>query len=143
MSTAELTARELATRFYQAFDAGDVDGVLSVFSEDLETTDPGMGTVQGHGPFRDYIETLKRAVPDALALIESIHDAGDVIVVEGRFAGTFTGPLSSPDGDMPPTGARVDLRFADVSRAQGGKIISYHTYYDQLGLLTQLGIMEA
>jgi ketosteroid isomerase-like protein len=89
MSTAELTARELATRFYQAF------------------------------------------------------DAGDVIVVEGRFAGTFTGPLVSPDGEIAPTGATVDLRFADVSRAHGGKIISYHTYYDQLGLLTQLGIMEA
>ena len=142
MSAAELTATELAARFYQAFDAGDIDGVLSVCSEDLETTDPGMGTVHGHGPFREYIETLKRAVPDARAVIDGIHDAGDVIVVEGRFAGTFTGPLSSPDGDIPPTGATVDLRFADVSRAHGGKIISYHTYYDQLGLLTQLGIME-
>lgn len=65
MSTTGLTARESATRFYEAFDAGDVDAVLSVFSDELETTDPGMGTVHGHGPFREYIETLKRAVPDA------------------------------------------------------------------------------
>jgi ketosteroid isomerase-like protein len=143
MSTAELTARELATRFYQAFDAGDIEAVLSVFSKELETIDPGMGTVHGHGPFREYIETLKRAVPDARAVIDGIYDAGDVIVAEGRFAGTFTGPLVTPDGEIAPTGATVDLRFADVSRAHGGKIISYHTYYDQLGLLTQLGIMEA
>jgi ketosteroid isomerase-like protein len=40
-----------------------------------------------------------------------------------------------------PTGASVDLRFADFSRVQDGKIVSYHTYYDQLGLLTQLGLM--
>ncbi len=26
-------------------------------------------------------------------------------------------------------------------RIQDGKIVSYHTYYDQLGLLTQLGLM--
>ena len=142
MTTAELTARELASRFYTAFDAGDVDAVLSVFSEDLETTDPGMGTVHGHGPFREYIETLKRAVPDARAVIEDVHDAGDVVVVEGRFAGTFTGPLAGPDGDIEPTGATVDLRFADVSRARDGKIVSYHTYYDQVGLLTQMGLME-
>lgn len=142
MTTAELTARELASRFYTAFDAGDVDAVLSVFSEDLETTDPGMGTVHGHGPFREYIETLKRAVPDACAVIEDVHDAGDVVVVEGRFAGTFTGPLAGPDGDIEPTGATVDLRFADVSRARDGKIVSYHTYYDQVGLLTQMGLME-
>jgi ketosteroid isomerase-like protein len=35
----------------------------------------------------------------------------------------------------------VDLRFADFSRVQDGKIVSYHTFYDQLGLLTQLGLM--
>jgi len=117
--------------------------VLSVFSDELETTDPGMGTVHGHGPFREYIETLKRAVPDARAVIEGMYDNGDVVVVEGRFAGTFTGPLASPDGDIDPTGATVDLRFADVSRARDGKIVSYHTYYDQLGLLTQLGVMDS
>jgi steroid delta-isomerase-like uncharacterized protein len=142
VSTAGVTARELVTRFYEAFDAGDVDAVLSVFSDELETTDPGMGTVHGHGPFREYIETLKRAVPDARAVIDRMYDDGDVVVVEGRFAGTFTGPLASPDGDIDPTGATVDLRFADVSRARDGKIVSYHTYYDQLGLLTQLGVME-
>jgi ketosteroid isomerase-like protein len=35
----------------------------------------------------------------------------------------------------------VELCFADVSRVADGKIISYHTYDDQLGLLTQLGLM--
>ena len=141
MNTTEPGAKELATRFYEAFDAGDVDAVLSVFADDLETTDPGMGTVHGHGPVREYIETLKRAVPDARAVIGGMYAAGDVVVVEGRFAGTFTGPLAGPDGDIQPTGATVDLPFADVSRTRDGKIVSYHTYYDQLGLLTQLGVM--
>ena len=102
-----------------------------------------MGTVQGLEPFREYLETLKRALPDAAAIIDTFHEAGDVIVVEGRFVGTFTGPLAGPDGDTEPTGASVDLRFADVSRVEGGAIVSYHTYYDQLSLLTQLGLMES
>jgi ketosteroid isomerase-like protein len=143
VSTRKLTTRELATRFYESFDAGDINAVLSVFSEDLETTDPGMGTVHGLGPFREYIETLKRGVPDARAVIDHMYDANDAVIVEGRFVGTFTGPLASPDGDIEPTGASVDLRFADVSRARKGRIVSYHTYYDQLGLLTQLGVMQA
>jgi len=46
-----------------------------------------------------------------------------------------------PDGDIDPTGASVDLRFADISRVHDGRIVSYHTYYDQLGMLTQLGLM--
>jgi steroid delta-isomerase-like uncharacterized protein len=128
------------SRFYESFDRGDVEAALAVFSDDLETTDPGMGTVHGLQPFREYLETLKRAVPDARALIEAMYEAGEAVIVEGRFVGTHTGPLSGPDGDIQPTGASVDVRFADVSRVRDGKVVSYHTYYDQLGLLTQLGV---
>jgi predicted ester cyclase len=100
-----------------------------------------MGTVHGHEPFREYLEVFKRAMPDAHAIIENLFQAGDTVIVEGRFVGTHTGPLASPDGDLDPTGATVDLHFADVSRVHAAKIVSYHTYYDQLGMLTQLGLM--
>jgi len=135
------TPTQTAKRFYERFDAGDLDGILAVFSPELETTDPGMGTVHGLAPFREYLETLKRAMPDAQAVIEKTFEADDAVIVEGRFVGTFTGPLASPDGDVAPNGATVDLRFADVSCIRDGKIVSYHTYYDQLGMLTQLGLM--
>ena len=69
-----------------------------------------------------------------------MYVAGDAVIVEGRFVGTHTGPLAGPDGDIEPTGASVDLRFADVSRVRDGRIASYHTYYDQLGMLEQLGV---
>ena len=131
--------RELVARFYEDFDDGDIDAALAAFSEELETTDPGMGTVHGLGPFREYLETFKRAMPDARAVVEHTYEAGDTVIVEGRFVGTHTGPLAGPDGDLEPTGASVDLRFVDVSRVRDGMVVSYHTYYDQLGLLTQLG----
>ena len=83
---------------------------------------------------------MSSSTPDAQAVVEQVFETADTVIVEGRFVGTFSGPLATPDGDVPPTGARVDLRFADVSRVRGGKIVSYHTYYDQLGLLTQLGL---
>lgn len=137
----EETPTQTASRFYERFDGSDIGAMLSAFSPELETTDPGMGTLHGLGPFREYLETLKRAMPDARAVIEKIFEAGDTVIVEGRFTGTFTGPLASPEGDVAPNGAKVNLRFADVSRIRGGRIVSYHTYYDQLGMLTQLGLM--
>ena len=136
------SARELVSRFYDNFDRGDVEAALAVFSDHLETTDPGMGTVHGLPPFREYLETLKRAVPDARAVVEEMREAGDAVIVEGRFVGTHSGPLVGPDGTIEPSGAHIDLRFADFSRVRDGKIVSYHTYYDQLGLLTQLGALE-
>jgi len=132
----------LVLRFYEHFDSGDIDAALSLFSGEVEVTDPGMGTVHGLEPFREYLETLKRALPDAQAIVEQPYEANNSVIVEGRFVGTHTGPLATPDGDVEPSGARVDLRFADVSTVRDGKIASYHTYYDQLGLLTQLGLIS-
>ena len=45
--------REVVSRFYDNFDRGDIEAALAVFSDDLETTDPGMGTVHGLAPFRE------------------------------------------------------------------------------------------
>ena len=132
----------LVSQFYANFDSGDLDAAVSIFSDELETTDPGMGTVRGLPPFREYLETLKRAAPDARAEIDRMYEADGAAIVEGRFVGTFTGPLAGPDGDIAPTGASIDLKFADVSRVRGEQVVSYHTYYDQLGLLTQLGLMD-
>ena len=132
--------REIVLRFYEGFDLGDLDGALSVFSSLPGDDRPGDGTVHGLEPFREYLRTLKRAVPDARALVEQVHVAGEAVIVEGRFVCTHTGPLEGPDGDIPPSGGSIDLRFADVSRVLDGRIQSYRTYYDRLGLLTQMGV---
>jgi ketosteroid isomerase-like protein len=139
---SEGTGQDILHGFYRDFNAGDIVAAVSRFSEDLETIDPGMGTVHGIPPFTEYLETFKRAIPDATAIVLSTCDVGDAVVVEGRFVGTFTGPLATPDGDVDPTGAAVDLRFADITRVRNGKITSYHTYYDQLGMMTQLGLID-
>jgi ketosteroid isomerase-like protein len=141
MRMSESGSSSVVGGFYDDFNAGDIASAVARFAENLETTDPGMGTVEGIAPFREYLDTFKRAMPDARAVVEHLRDAGDTVVVEGRFVGTFTGPLATPDGDIDPTGASVDLRFADISRVADGKITAYHTYYDQLTLLTQLGLM--
>jgi steroid delta-isomerase-like uncharacterized protein len=138
-----MTPREVVGQFYELFSAGDVDGALSVCADDLEVIDPAMGQVHGLEAFREYLGTFKRAMPDARAIVENAAESGDTVAVEGRFTGTHTGPLATDDGDVEPTGAAVDLRFADISQVRNGKIVAYHTYYDQLGLLTQLGLMGA
>jgi steroid delta-isomerase-like uncharacterized protein len=133
--------QQIASQFYESFAAGDIDSALAVFADHLETVDPGMGTVLGLPPFRKYLEGFKRAMPDARAVISRMYQADDMIMVEGRLLGTHTGPLAGPDGDVEPSGRTIDLPFADFSRIQDGQIVAYHTYYDQLSLLTQLGLM--
>lgn len=132
---------EVVGQFYEEFGAGRLDAALAFCDDGLEIVDPGMGQVQGRERFREYLETFKRAMPDARAIVEHTVVSGESVAVEGRFVGTHTGPLATDDGDVQPSGALVDLRFADVSRVSDGMIVAYHTYYDQFGLLTQLGLI--
>ncbi len=131
---------EIVRRFYEAFGEGDIDAATAVFAADVRMTDPDLGTVEGLQAFRHYLEGLKAPLPDAGAIVERIYEAGDTVIVEGRFTGTNTGPLAGPDGELPPSGREVDLAFADFSRLRDGKIVEYRTYYDQVGLANQLGL---
>ena len=133
--------RELVAHFYEEFGVGDMAPATSAFSKDVEIADPGIGTVHGAEPFREYLQTFKRAIPDGL-VVERLLEADDAVIVEGRFVGTHTGPLKGPNGDIRPTGSNVNLRFANVWRIGDGNITCHHTYYDQLDLLTQLGLMR-
>jgi steroid delta-isomerase-like uncharacterized protein len=132
----------LVARFYEEFDNGDMAAATSAFSDQLEITDPAIGTVHGVAPFREYLESFKRAIPDGRATVQRVYEADDTVIVEGRFVGTHTGPLRGPGGDIQPTGASVNLRFANVWRIEDGAITCHHTYYDQLDLLTQLGLLR-
>jgi ketosteroid isomerase-like protein len=86
------TAGEVVQRFYEEFGAGNLDAALSACADDLEIIDPGMGQVRGRDRFREYLETFKRAMPDARAVVEQMLESGEAVAVEGRLTGTHTGP---------------------------------------------------
>ncbi|HVO53668.1 MAG TPA: nuclear transport factor 2 family protein [Solirubrobacterales bacterium] len=137
-----MTQIEIVQRFYDAFGSGDLDAATAMFADGVRMTDPGLGSVKGLPALRDYLDGLKGPLPDARAIVERAFEAGDTVIVEGRFTGTNTGPLPGPEGDLPASGREVDLPFADFSRLREGEIVEYRTYYDQVGLFTQLGLME-
>jgi hypothetical protein len=60
-----------------------------------------------------------------------------------RFVGTQTGPFETPQGDVPPSGRRVELPFAlIVERCPGTDTAgSIPVYLDNLTLMMQLGLM--
>jgi ketosteroid isomerase-like protein len=80
------------------------------------------------------------------ALVPAFYEDFDSGDIDAAVA-AFSEALETIDPGMrtvrgiEPTGASVEVRFADVSRGADGLIVAYHTYYDQLGMLTQLGLM--
>jgi ketosteroid isomerase-like protein len=86
---------------------------------------------------------LQAALPDARLNLVSALAAGETVAVEGRFTGTFTAPLATPQGEVPPTGRTIDVPYADFFTVRDGRIIAHRVYYDQVQLGMALGLMPA
>jgi ketosteroid isomerase-like protein len=132
--------RELVEGFYGAFNRDDLDGAREYFSDDMENTDPS-GTIKGWDAFRQFTSVFKTASPDAKLTAKAWIDGGDVLAVEGSFAGTFTNPFATPQGELKPTGKSFELPYVEINEAHGGKITSHRVYYDQMAFMIALGAM--
>ena len=126
--------------FYERFGLGDMEGAASIYGDDVVTVEPALGRATSLAEWRAYGEAFRRACPDAHMVLDAVLEVGDTVAVEARFAGTFTGPLASPQGDVPPTGKAFELPFADFFRFQDGLVVEHHVYYDQVAFMAALGI---
>jgi predicted ester cyclase len=57
------------------------------------------------------------------------------------FTGTMKGPMKTDDGEIPPTNKKFKVKFCTVARWKDGKIIEENLFYDQMGLMKQIGLM--
>jgi predicted ester cyclase len=89
--------------------------------------------------FKQFLEEDWKGVPDAIATGRLLVAEGDLVAVFSTYSGTQTGQW----GPIPPTGKRVEFDYAAVLRVAGGKIAEMWITWDNLAILTQLGVMPA
>ena len=126
--------------FYERFGEGDMDAAASIYHDDVVTVEPALGRAESVAEWRAYGEAFRRACPDAHMTVQTLVASGETVAVEATFAGTFTGPLASPQGEVPPTGQAFELPFADFFRFRDGRVAEHHVYYDQVAFMSALGI---
>jgi steroid delta-isomerase-like uncharacterized protein len=133
-------ARTLVDRHYEGINSGDMDEALADHSDDVDVRMPGQGRISGRDTFRQFAQPFLTAFPNAKIHGDEYVEAGDTIVVEGRFTGENTGPLMTPMGELPPTGKSLVLAYADIFRVRDGKIVFHHVYFDNADFMQQLGL---
>jgi SnoaL-like domain len=136
---------ELVQEAFRRNDAGDMDGFMDLQAPDCEWLTPA-GVLRGHDEVRAFVQTFRTAFPDGVHLLDRFHEVDDtVLVVQGRWTGAQTGPLAGPDGALPPTGRRVEVAFALIGERRPGAELAHRVsvYFDQLGMLAQLGVLPA
>ncbi len=130
-------ARRVAERFYDSFEAGDLGAARACFADACVTVTP-MGELDP-GQHEAFGRAFKNGLPDSRMEVVRAAEAGDHVFVHGRWRGTHTGDLVSPDGTLPATGNTLDLAFADYFWIREGRIVAHEIIWDQLALLGQLG----
>jgi predicted ester cyclase len=132
-------ARELMTRMFEIVDGKRWDEYTTVVHSDIDFVTP-QGAADAAG-WVVFSQGFAAAFPDGKHTILSVVQDGDLAALEGVWVATHTGPMDTPQGTIPPTGARVELKFCGIGTIRDGKFASVHVYFDQLSMLGQLGLL--
>jgi hypothetical protein len=129
------TSADVVKGLYEAFAKGDVPTVLGEFDAKIQWNEAdGFLYADGNpyvGPQAVAEGVFQRLVADIdqfAVLPGSFIDAGDTIVVEGRYKGT-----------MKATGTPVDAQFAHVWHLRDGKVLRFQQYTDTAQWKTAAG----
>jgi predicted ester cyclase len=122
-----------------AVNARDLKQIVASFSTDCPKEVPGVA-LRGGEEIAAWCTALWEAFPDLHLAYAAVAEEGPVAVVEGVVAGTHLGTLRTANGDIPPTGRRVEVKFSESAVVEGGVVVSARMYFDRLALLEQLGV---
>lgn len=122
-------------RLYDAFAAGDVETILTLLSPDIVWTEAENFPYADNNPYRGP-EAVLTGVFGRLgtewqgfgAHPEELLDAGDSIVVLGRYSGTCVA-----------TGNEMNPQMAHVLRVVDGRITSFRQFVDTLAVARAAG----
>jgi steroid delta-isomerase-like uncharacterized protein len=125
---------------HEAFNRRDFETMTRQYADSISWTDNAQGrTFTTPQEFRDeFLTGWVRSSSDIRVSDPGYLDAGQAVVCTFTVTGTHDGPL----GPFPATGRAFALPLCELWHFDaGGRVVGGDLYYDQVSLLTQLGLM--
>jgi predicted ester cyclase len=135
------SAQEIGQRFVDAFNAHDEARIRELNAENAVVEAPGEVRVEGRDAATEYAMGWLRAFPDGRISVTNELTSGNWVAQEFTFQGTHDDTLSSPAGDIPATHKRLNGRGVQIFRVEGETVVDTRLYFDQVQVLTLLGLM--
>lgn len=114
-----MSPKDLVTTWIERFNAGDADGLADLYHEDAVNHQVAEAPVEGREAIRDMFRR-DFAAAEMVCLCETIHEAGDVAILEWR------DPLG--------------LRGCGFFTVRDGRIAFQRGYWDKLSFLRLHGL---
>jgi steroid delta-isomerase-like uncharacterized protein len=126
---------------HDAFNRRDLDAVIAVMTDDFQYVDQPRGQTLNRQQFKDvFMQGWINAFSDAKVTEREYIDGGDTVVCRFTGRGTNDGSVEG----APPTGRTMTLPFVEIFRYDAqGRVTGGEALYDQVTILTQLGLMPA
>jgi predicted ester cyclase len=134
-------ARQVGADFVAAFNDHDESRIRELNAENSVVEAPGDVHVEGREAATQYAMAWLNAFPDARLNVKNEFASGDWVVQEFTFEGTHEGTLSGPAGEIPATHRRLNGRGVQIFRVEGDEVVDTRLYFDQVQIMTQLGLM--
>lgn len=139
-----MAAEDLVDEHVKAFNAHDANAWAGHYAENATLYDPQYPEpVRGRSAVLKDIEDFMAAFPDMQFSTTSVIASGSQAAIQGVGSGTHQGPMQGPGGAIPATNKRVEVPFASFIRVNDqGLIEEERRYYDSMGMMQQLGLMQ-
>ena len=126
---------QLAKEMYAGFARGDIPAVLAGFHPAIEWREAegnpyqpdGAAWVGPQAVLEKLFMRLGSEWEKFTVNVRMLHDAGEFVVMEGRYTGTYK-----------PSGKSIDAQVCHVLRFRDGKLVSFQQYVDTGQLLAAM-----
>jgi steroid delta-isomerase-like uncharacterized protein len=129
----------LNLRWIQAFNERDWTTEAACRTPDYVAHVPGSGGPLDGAGWTAFMSAFAAGLPDAQISVEASVAEGDLVASRWTITGTHTGTFQG----VPPTGRQVTMVGIDISRVIDGKIAEHWAQFDVLGVLQQIGAIQA
>jgi steroid delta-isomerase-like uncharacterized protein len=124
-----------------AFNTRDLDTWQAKLADTFTASYPGMREISNKDVARAYNGPFLQAFSDLSMQVTQVIADGDAVVYKWIGSGTHDGSLATPSGAIPPTGRKAAIPGVLVTTIKDGKITREETYWNQVELMAQLGLM--
>lgn len=137
----QTAAMNVVSAMFDAFNRHDVEALAALYAEDAVIESPDFEEPRrGPAGIRETYTPYFEASPDIQDDVTRMFGSGDLVAVEFVSRGTMTN--LGPDDPEVMQDKAFAIHIVSVLEVRDGKIVRDVTYFDQLGMLHQLGLAD-
>ncbi len=96
--------------------------------------------VEGIDQVLELWQEWATALPDSHGIFHDASVSSGKVALELTWHGTHTGPMQTPDGEIPATGNSIEIRACALFEVEDDKVKSIRQYFDMMTMMQQLGL---